>query len=394
MMAADKARKALAVRVLTGLAMLVVVAPSYADTAKQGRAPAPIIYAQTAKPQPIVRFENSIEARPVSAPVQYGQPAAAPLIFDQFQGRSTGPAAPLDLRPGATMASFSPVASAPVFRAPEELRPPAVKPLPAISRPMAWAEPYAGPPYQVEGKWYVPTHEPNYDEVGIASWYGPNFHGKASATGEMFDEMAMTAAHPTLPIPSLVRVTNLSNGKSVVVRLNDRGPFVDDRIIDMSKGAAVALEMTGKGTAKVRVQYVGPAPADANALPPKATLASAPQTSVKSVEPESYVQPTVIMTSAPEVRPLAPVSAPSASSAEARGFYLQAGSFSDLGNAHALRDRLKDMGSVTVTAAQVNGAEYYRVMVGPWASRTEAERAQGRLIEQGAKAIVVARLDN
>jgi rare lipoprotein A len=127
---------------------------------------------------------------------------------------------------------------------------------------MAWAEPYAGPPYQVEGKWYVPTHEPNYDEVGIASWYGPNFHGKASATGEMFDEMAMTAAHPTLPIPSLVRVTNLSNGKSVVVRLNDRGPFVDDRHL-FESGRRVCTA----GHGQVRVQYVGPAPAEANAAP-------------------------------------------------------------------------------------------------------------------------------
>jgi rare lipoprotein A len=294
------------------------------------------------------------------------------MSFGQFQGRST-PAA-IDLRPGATKAGFGPALPASRYE------------------PTALAEPYAGPPYQVDGKWYVPTYEPNYDEVGIASWYGPTFHGKASASGEVFDENAMTAAHPTLPIPSLVRVTNLENGRSIVVRLNDRGPFVDDRIIDLSRAAGAAIDMHGKGTARVRVQYVGPAPAEANSLPARQVSLQQPvqvqiAAPVQSLPPSppSYLerQPLPPPAPAPAARP---VQTPG-------GYFLQAGSFADLGNAHALQDKLLAFGPVSVTAAKVNGSDFYRVMVGPWASRGEAEQAQSRMSRAGTRAIVVAKLN-
>lgn len=115
-----------------------------------------------------------------------------------------------------------------------------------------------GPKYKIKGKTYRPKHEPKYDEKGIASWYGPGFHGKPTATGERFNMYAMTAAHPTLPLNSLLHVTNLENGKQIIVRLNDRGPFAEKRIIDLSKSAAEKLGISG--LAKVRVQYAGPAP--------------------------------------------------------------------------------------------------------------------------------------
>jgi len=111
-----------------------------------------------------------------------------------------------------------------------------------------------GKPYAIGGKTYYPAHEPSYDKVGDASWYGPGFHGKYTASGEVFNQNDMTAAHPTLPMPSLVRVTNLANGKSVMVRINDRGPFKSNRIIDLSKQAATALNLLSVG--KVRVQYL------------------------------------------------------------------------------------------------------------------------------------------
>jgi len=111
-----------------------------------------------------------------------------------------------------------------------------------------------GKPYEVEGKTYVPRYDPSYDQVGEASWYGPGFHGKYTANGEVYDQHDLTAAHPTLPMPSLVRVTNLKTGVSQVVRINDRGPFKSSRIIDLSKGAAQALGI--KGIAQVRVQYM------------------------------------------------------------------------------------------------------------------------------------------
>jgi rare lipoprotein A len=361
MAAASKARAGFGARIISGVAVLLAVLTlggaqhSYADP------PAPIVYAKA----PSRSANLALDSR-----VEFASAAAAPMSFDQFQGRS----APIDLRPATTRAGFGPALPA------------------ARYEPTALAQPHAGPPYQVDGRWYVPTYEPNYDEVGIASWYGPTFHGKASASGEVFDENAMTAAHPTLPIPSLVRVTNLENGRSIVVRLNDRGPFVDDRIIDLSRAASAAIDMHGKGTAKVRVQYVGPAPAQPNSLP---------------VQPARIQQPVEVQIAAPvqslppspvpyvERQPMPPlVPAPVAMPGQALGgYFLQAGSFADLGNAHALQDKLMAFGPVSVTAARVNGSDFYRVIVGPWTSRAEAEQTQARLGQAGTRAIVVAKLD-
>jgi rare lipoprotein A len=114
-----------------------------------------------------------------------------------------------------------------------------------------------GPPYQVRGTWYVPAEQPDYVDVGLASWYGDEFHGRPTANGEVFDAGLVTGAHTTLPLPSLVEVTNLDNGKTVKVRLNDRGPFSHGRIIDLSRAAAEALDFRAEGTAKVRVRYLG-----------------------------------------------------------------------------------------------------------------------------------------
>lgn len=116
-----------------------------------------------------------------------------------------------------------------------------------------------GKRYKVMGKYYTPKHEPYYDVEGIASWYGDKFHGKPTATGEIYNQYDLTVAHKTLPLNSLLFVTNLENGKSLMLRLNDRGPFIGNRIIDLSSAAAKALGTTEKGLAKVRVQYAGPA---------------------------------------------------------------------------------------------------------------------------------------
>ncbi len=116
-----------------------------------------------------------------------------------------------------------------------------------------------GKSYKVAGQTYHPRHNPDYDKTGVASWYGDKFHGKPTANGESYDKFAMTAAHKTLPLNSYVYVTNLETGKSIKVRLNDRGPFIDGRIIDLSQAAAGQLGITGKGLGRVRVQYAGPA---------------------------------------------------------------------------------------------------------------------------------------
>jgi rare lipoprotein A len=117
-----------------------------------------------------------------------------------------------------------------------------------------------GKPYTVGGRVYVPEEDVNYREEGLASWYGDDFHGRLTANGEVFDMGSLTAAHPTLPMPCYARVTNLSNGKSLIVRVNDRGPYHGNRLIDVSNKAAELLEFKGNGVARVRVEYVGRAP--------------------------------------------------------------------------------------------------------------------------------------
>ncbi len=325
---------------------------------------APIVYkSQAPKPQAAgPRLENRADALSLSV-----APRAPVPTFANSRASDSA----IDLRPGATSATFGPAPMAAAGK-PEALplRTAAVPVRPAATE-QAFVAPYAGPPYQVAGRWYVPAHEPNYDEVGTASWYGPTFHGKAAASGETFDENELTAAHPTLPIPSLVRVTNLENGRSVVVRLNDRGPFVDDRIIDLSKAAGAQLDMHAKGTAKVRVQYVGPAPAMGGGA-------------AVQVQPQRISVAPVALP--PVVKPVAVAAKPAVQPADGQ-FFVQAGSFADLGNAHAMRDRLAPTGRVSIEATTVNGSEFYRVMVGPWGSRDQADTAR-QLLGNG---LIVAR---
>src|SRR5947209_2082976 len=135
-------------------------------------------------------------------------------------------------------------------------------------RVVAWGDPVpkgggtyrVGKPYMVAGRTYVPEEDVNYRAEGMASWYGDDFHGRQTANGEVFDMASLTAAHPTLPMPCYARVTNLSNGKSLIVRVNDRGPYHGNRLIDVSNKAAELLEFKGNGVARVRVEYVGRAP--------------------------------------------------------------------------------------------------------------------------------------
>ncbi|MFN3506209.1 MAG: septal ring lytic transglycosylase RlpA family protein [Allorhizobium sp.] len=124
-----------------------------------------------------------------------------------------------------------------------------------------------GKPYVVKGKTFVPKENPGYDKVGVASWYGDAFHGRMTANGELYDKEHLSAAHPTLPLPSYARVTNLKTGSSVIVRVNDRGPFHQGRIIDLSRKTADMLDMAHSGTGEVRVQYIGPARMDGHDMP-------------------------------------------------------------------------------------------------------------------------------
>jgi rare lipoprotein A len=131
-----------------------------------------------------------------------------------------------------------------------------------------------GTPYQINGIWYYPEFDPDYDAIGTASWYGKAFHGRPTANGETFDMRQVSAAHPTLPMPSLVEVTNLQNGRSLRLRVNDRGPFHDDRLIDLSQAAARELGFESAGLAKVRVRFISLLPA--NGTPPIAGTSTRP----------------------------------------------------------------------------------------------------------------------
>lgn len=119
-----------------------------------------------------------------------------------------------------------------------------------------------GQPYSINGRIYSPSENGSYRSEGIASWYGADFHGRLTANGEVYDMHAISAAHPTMPLPSYARVTNLENGRSIIVRVNDRGPYAKNRVVDLSIGTAKALEFYGRGLARVRVEYVGKAPMD------------------------------------------------------------------------------------------------------------------------------------
>ncbi len=205
-------------------------------------------------------------------------------------------------------------------------------------------------PYVVFGKRYtVLPRRSGYVERGTASWYGTKFHGRLTSTREPYDMYQFTAAHKTLPLPSYARVTHLKNGKSVVVRINDRGPFVGDRLIDLSYAAAVKLGMHLSGTAPVEVRVlepgaVGPAPVAA---------------------PDPQQTPAV---------------------ADGRlGWYVQLGAFSERANAFAYRQRLVSAGfsPVRVYSARSRGDTVWRVRVGPFAERAAADAARGRLIDAG-----------
>jgi rare lipoprotein A len=164
-----------------------------------------------------------------------------------------------------------------------------------------------GQPYTINGRTYYPSHDTKYQAEGIASWYGADFHGRQTANGEVYDMNGITAAHPTMPMPSYARVTNLENGRSIIVRVNDRGPYAHGRIIDLSTGTAKALGTYGAGLARVRVEYVGRAGlagSDDNAL--LATLRQgAPAPSPGSIR-LAAAQASVLSNGEPNVTPLPP----------------------------------------------------------------------------------------
>jgi rare lipoprotein A len=272
-----------------------------------------------------------------------------------------------------------------------------------------------GDPYEIDGVWYYPHEDWSYDQTGIASWYGEDFHGKFTANGEIFDLNALTAAHKTLPMPCVVQVTNLENGRSIQLRVNDRGPYVAGRIIDVSRRAAQLLGFEAQGTAKVRVKLLVPqsievaslARHNGGALPPNPayaapvapvlaqTLQPAPDTRVAAAEPQPAPPPAPAPQPAPVAAAPAPAPAPVPAAApmpaalvtvvpvKPSQIYIQAGAFAVPGNAQKVKSRLDGLGTVNVTGATVNGVQIYRVRLGPIGSVDEADKLLDRVLATG-----------
>jgi len=285
-----------------------------------------------------------------------------------------------------------------------------------------------GQPYQIAGAWYTPREDPYYDRVGSASWYGELFHGRRTANGEIYDMDRLSAAHPTLPLPIYARVTNLNNGRSLVVRINDRGPYARDRIIDLSRRSAELLGFRNHGTATVRVKYLGRAPLNGDDSYERRYLASqswvqlaakggAAKSAVTEMAMQSIAADTlpaenpvnlarhwteakssqvadpgawkdVSVLSSPQITASLPPKTHAA--APATGPVIQAGSFRNKENAERARDMLGAIAPVEVAPISVGDDVLYRVRVGPFASLPEAKAAMpkvGRAGYRGAKLV-------
>lgn len=213
------------------------------------------------------------------------------------------------------------------------------------------------------------------DEFGIASWYGEAYHGAPTANGEIFDMNALTAAHPNLPLPSLVQVVNTKNNKEIVVRVNDRGPFVEGRAIDLSKAAAEELGFAEEEETTVRIRYLG------SAAPIAPTNAAPVESIVASYETPANPEPRL-----PVADPVAP------STIETGRFYVQIGSFSDIANAQHMQASLSARHPVAIETAQVHGSDFFRVFVGPLGNRAAANMKRDHLAREGGlQGVVIAR---
>jgi rare lipoprotein A len=262
----------------------------------------------------------------------------------------------------------------------------------------------ATPPFYDElGKrYYIRESSDGYRESGIASWYGRDFHGRLTSSGERYDMDGMTAAHPTLPIPTWVEVTNLSNGKHVIVKVNDRGPFVDKRLIDLSRAAASALDMVRAGTARVEVRALDAPPATSagnrnNRGPISAAKAATPadepvppkELSARRspVTPELRPDPPRPSAERPPPSTQPPASTRPSPSTPPEKLFAQAGKFSNRDNAVELVDTLKSHGFVNAFVVTEDGRRKssHRVRVGPLADATELDRVTEQLRELGAK---------
>ena len=234
-----------------------------------------------------------------------------------------------------------------------------------------------GKTYTVLGQTYTPKEDYSYSETGIASWYGDDFHDKRTANGETYNMRAITAAHRTLPLPSIVKVTNLENGKSIIARVNDRGPYVKNRIIDVSEKGAELLGYKNKGTTKVKVEILAEASkalkeamlSDNNK---SKTYADALPTNKISTTPSTTIN-----------KPLKLAENTTLNPDETGPFFVQVGAFSDYNKAQSLADSMKRFGNVSIFEAYLSKDGVYRVRLGAYNSKNEALQILDRLLDYG-----------
>jgi rare lipoprotein A len=267
-----------------------------------------------------------------------------------------------------------------------------------------------GNPYQIDGVWYYPSEDWSYDETGIASWYGEQFHGRYTANGEVFDLNSVTAAHRTLPLPTIAQVTNLENGRTIQIRINDRGPYARGRIIDLSRRSAQLLGFEGKGTAKVRVKILVPETIQAASLArrggdatlvasndvPKAapvvavtSAALAPPPGARAAAPPPVTSQRIVappppppIAAAPPL-PVPPSEKVGIVAVRSTQIYIQAGAFTRQDNAQRAKSRIDPLGTVRITGVRAQGIELYRVRLGPIQTVDEADQLLARVVDSG-----------
>lgn len=246
---------------------------------------------------------------------------------------------------------------------------------------------FANRPYTVLGQTYVPiTQIGQYKTQGIASWYGRRYHGQKTAVGEPYDMYAMSAAHPTLPIPSYARITNLSNGKAVVVRVNDRGPFHSNRLVDLSYTAAYKLGVLGGGTNQVEVESIDPGNYHVAAAKPPV---SSPETKPLAAQaaPVATALPLAPVAEYTAAKPVVPPATGTEGSV-----FLQLGAFSSRDNAENFSSKMRlGLGQLVEKLHIVDGGGLFRVRLGPYASRSEASQVAGQIGQVANISPVIAR---
>lgn len=256
-----------------------------------------------------------------------------------------------------------------------------------------------GNPYQISGKWYYPERDLRYDKTGIASWYGDLFAGKLTANGEIFDPELVSAAHKTLPMPSVVRVTNLDNGKSLVVRVNDRGPYVTGRIIDMSRAGARLLGFKDEGIARVRVQMLTEQSLRLEKLAKEGQFPLLTDNHKSAVPETVAVSKPAVTLKAKTTRAVAQKPKSSSSAVEllasSRGInvlktepvktdiWIQIGAFHSETNAENLIKKFKELSTGTIFQISKDGRILYRARLGPISSVSEADLLLDKILQRG-----------